>query len=190
MVRAFSLLSASLAVLRKQKDQLINVRFELYGTMLGWPEGSPRHLTEVATEHGVEDLVRETPQRVSYKESIELLESASGALIIGVDDPGYIPSKLFPYAYSGKPLLALVRKDGPAFDEFEKNPGLGHVLWFSEKETMPIEDATRVLQTYLREVREGGRVDRRSMLECHTASSMAAEHAAMFDQCIADHRRQ
>ena len=86
--------------------------------MLGWKIGESRFLSEIATKHSVGDLIRDEPARVSYRRSIELLLECDGALILGVDDIGYIPSKLFSYGLSGKPILSAIREEGAAFRQF------------------------------------------------------------------------
>jgi hypothetical protein len=185
MVRSFSLLCSTLAILRQQGDPLIeNLTIELYGTMLGWPEGSPKHLTQAAETFGVDDLIKERPGRVSFRRSLELLEQSSGVLIIGVDDPGYMPSKLFTYGYSRKPLLAMLHVDGPAFAFFRSNPGFGSVLWFDRDREMSRDHAVSSLKQFLAEAKAGQAYDRTAALARHLAPEMGREHAAVFNACI------
>ena len=65
----------------------------------------------------------EYPARVTYRRSLELLLQGDGALVLGVDDAGYMPSKLATYAYSGKPLLACLHRDGPALAMLRERAG-------------------------------------------------------------------
>lgn len=182
MRRSFAVLCQTLAYLRsKGTIPPVWPRIELYGTLRGWREGSRRELAEVAIEYGVGDLVDERPGWVSYRKSLELLQSSDGALVLGVDDAGYMPSKLFTYAFSGKPLLALLRREGPAFAEFQKNSDLGHALWFSEADTMPIVEAAAVLQEFLDEVRRKQRFDRGDVVQPFLALKMASRHAELFN---------
>lgn len=180
MRRAFSLLCRALAYLREQRNYSFDgMAFELYGTLRGWREGGPKELADIAIEYGVGDLVDERPTWVSYRRSLELLRDSDGALMLGVDDASYMPSKLFSYAYSGKPLLALLRKEGPAFAEFQRS-ALGHALWFSETETMPIAQAAALLQEFLVEVERKQRFDRAAATQPFLARTMAARHAELF----------
>jgi hypothetical protein len=152
--------------------------------MLGWREGDRNHLAGIAQEQGVADLVAEDPRRVSYRRSVELLLQADGALILGVDDAAYMPSKLYAYAYSGKPLLAVVRRDGPAAAQLEAAPELGHVVWFDPAGEMPVHDAALVVAAFLREAAARRRCDRRSLLGSHLAPEMARRHAELFEACL------
>jgi hypothetical protein len=182
MRRSFSLLCRALAFLRNERFTPVEkMRLELYGTMRSWQDGKRRHLAEVAHESGVGDLIEERPSGISYRRSLELLQESDGALILGVDDAGYMPSKLFTYACSGKPLLAVLRKDGPAFAEFHRNPTLGHALWFGQSGDMSLDDAADVLKRFLGEVFRRQSFDRNIGLEPFLAHNMASRHVELFD---------
>jgi hypothetical protein len=185
MARGFTLLCRALAALRNQRNQLVDqVRFELRGTTYGWREGDRKVLAEVAGESGVGDLVNELPRRVSYRQSLTALVQADGALVLGVDDIGYMPSKLFNYALSGKPLLASLRRESPAYAEFERNPTLGHALWFSGECEMPLAEAVREVSDFLGEAAARKNFDRRSILKPFLAPAMATQHATLFDNIL------
>jgi glycosyltransferase involved in cell wall biosynthesis len=181
MHRSFSLLCRTLAFLRNKKVTLVEkMRIVLYGTMRSWQNGERRHLAELAYESGVGDLIEELPSGVSYRRSLELLQESDGALVLGVDDAGYMPSKLFMYACSGKPLLAVLRNDGPACAEFLRNPALGHALWFGQSGDMPLNAAAEVLERFLTEVSRCQSFDR-VVLEPFLARDMACRHMELFD---------
>ena len=186
MVRSFRVICRTLATLREQGNKHVQrVRIQLFGTTYGWREGGVKHLEEVAIEQGVRDLVRELPQRVSYRRSLELLLEADGALILGVDDEGYIPSKLFNYAASRKPLLASLHRASPAYAYFRCCPALGHALWFDCDQEMPLNESTREVMAFLKEAADGGSFDRRGVLEPFLAPAMARRHAELFEKCLA-----
>jgi hypothetical protein len=185
MARSFNVFCRALAWLRKRCPVLCDmIRIELFGTMLGWRPGEARHLAEIASNCGIERLVREEPERVSYRRSLELLLESDGALIFGVEDSGYIPSKLFSYGLSGKPLLAVVHREGPAFAQFQRMPDLGHVLWFRQHDEMPLEEAAQVLKDFLSESVRGQAFDRRTSLLPYLAPEMARRHIDVFEACV------
>ena len=109
-----------------------------------------------------------------------------GALVLGVDDVGYMPSKLATYAYSGKPLLACLHRDGPACAMLREEPALGHVLWFSHTQEMPLADAAAVVAACLEEVRSGRTFARQAEFAAYTAAAMAVRHARLFEACLDD----
>lgn len=185
MHRSFLLLCNVLAYLKVQDPRAVDrIQFELYGTMLGWRDGDPKHLTEIACEQRIADLVNEDARRVSYRRSVELLLEGDGIFILGVDDAGYMPSKLFSYAAAGKPMLAVLRRDGPAFAQFQKFPELGHAIWFGESGAMPVIDAAREVGDFFRECVAGKKFDRRALLKPYTALCMARRHAELFEVCV------
>jgi len=187
MARSFRLLCAALAELRRQHSPLLeNIRIELHGTSSAVVVDMDTPLARIAGEFGVADLVGEHPARVTYRRSLELLLHGDGALVLGVDDAGYTPSKLATYAYSGKPLLACLRRDGPALAMLREEPALGHGLWFSQTQEMPLDDAATVVAAYLQEVGSGRTFARQAELAPYTAAAMAARHARLFDACLDD----
>jgi hypothetical protein len=185
MRRSFTLICRALSQARLQHPELVeNIKIELYGTMLGWKEGDPCELENIAREQGVSEFVKEYPSRVTYRRSVELLLDCDGALVLGVDDVGYMPSKLFSYALSGKPLLASLHADGPAVAQLQNTPGLGHVLWFNESDEMVAADAENVMKQFLEEVVARRNFDRRAMLEPFLAATMAHRHVKLFEACL------
>jgi len=185
MIRAFTLICQALAVLRQQGNPLVSrVRIELFGTTPVWRKGDLKHLEQVAIDQGVGDLVKEYPERASYRRSLELLLEADGTLILGVDDAGYMPSKLFSYVLSGHPLLASLRRESPAYAHFQATPGLGHALWFNAQGEMPVLDAASEVGIFLEEVAVRQTFDRRAILEPNLAPAMAQRHAELFEAIL------
>jgi len=185
MARSFTLFSRALSQLRMRSGNLCEgIRVELFGTMLGWRPGEARSLADIAAKWGIDDLVREEPSRLSYRRSLELLLESDGSLIFGVEDAGYMPSKLFSYALSGKPLLATLHRDGPAFSMFKSIPDLGHALWIGQNGDMSLEEATDVLETFLREVVARKIFDRATSIRPYLAPAMARHHVELFEACL------
>jgi glycosyltransferase involved in cell wall biosynthesis len=186
MARSFALFSRALSRLRMRSGRLCEgIRVELFGTMLGWQPGEARGLADIAAKWGIHDLVREEPGRLSYRRSLELLLQSDGALIFGVEDAGYMPSKLFSYALSGRPLLATLHREGPAFSMFRSIPDLGHALWIGpKKDDMPLEEAMNVLEAFLGEVVKRQVFDRRTSIKPYLAPAMARRHVELFEACL------
>lgn len=185
MARAFQILCAALSRLREKDRSLLHtVRIELFGTMLGWRDGDPTLLEEISRACGVGDMVAEDPRRVTYRRSVELLLGADGALVLGVDDPAYMPSKLFGYARSGKPLLAVLREGGAACQLIRETPGLGHVIGFDASGGVDPVAAARALRAFVEEATGRVRFERSPLLVDNLAPAMATRHAVLFDACL------
>ncbi len=191
MKKSFSLMCRALAHLREGGDGLVNrVRVRLFGTGSPGRQRAPSLLLAAARDAGIGDLVEEWPQRVTYRRALELVLDSDGLLVPGVDDRGYMPSKLFGYALSGKPLLACLRRDGPAYAFFQANPQLGQSLWFDATSSMPLHETAALVRRFLEDAAVGGRMDRRAMLEAHLAPAMARRHVEIFDACLAGARKR
>jgi hypothetical protein len=185
MLRSFALVCEALSYLRVREPRLVDaIRIELYGTISGWREGEPRHLALKAQERGVGHLVREHPGRVSYRRSLNLLVESDGGLILGNDDIGYMPSKLFTYGLSGKPLLASLRYEGPAYSQFLDTPELGRAIWFRESTEIPITEAAEVVKAFIHDIVARRNIDRRSILEPFLAPAEARRHVDLFEACL------
>lgn len=185
MAHSFSLICRALAHLREGGHVLAaRTRIELYGTGYTADRPGRKYLEEVAAGAGVGDLVSEHPGRVSYQRSLELLKAADGALVLGVDDPAYMPSKLFSYALSGKPLLASFHAESPACRTLKENPQLGYLLIFGGAQEMRPEDASAEVARCLEEMAGGNARDLRSVLRPHLASAMAERHAKLFERVL------
>lgn len=186
MQRSFGLLCEVLAYIRDHTpEELQNIDISLLGTYYGWKPGDPCHLAEVARDLGVSQWVHEDPSRVTYRNSLARLMCADGALVLGVEDDGYMPSKLFSYAFSGKPLLAVFRRNSPAYGMFQKYPGLGHALWFDVVDEMPLTAAVKIVANFLKEVKQRQIFDRHALLQPYISSEMARQHVILFETCCA-----
>lgn len=184
MLRSFEVFCAALRAHREQHPEMRDrIQIELYGTTLGWREGETKHLLDCAKRFGIGDLVIERPGRITYRQSVRLLLDCDGALILGVNDSGYMPSKLFAYAYSGKPLLAILRKDSAAFALLNDRPSLARVTPF-DAAGEPSAAQSKVLENFLEDVIARKQFDRTDALRAFLSSAMAKRHAELFDAVL------
>jgi glycosyltransferase involved in cell wall biosynthesis len=68
-------------------------------------------LTDLISNIGVDEIVTEFPNRVSYREALEINKSADMQLLVGDTTPYYAASKLMGLVASGIPFFALVHAD-------------------------------------------------------------------------------
>ncbi|MEQ1898969.1 MAG: glycosyltransferase [Vicinamibacterales bacterium] len=153
-------------------------RILLFGTEPSAPEGGGV-LARVAAEMGLSDMVREHPARLGYLDALHRVVTADGLLVLGVDDPAYMPSKLFLYGLTGKPILACVCEDSVVCGYFERAPGLGELLRFPEG-SRPCAEGANVMGAFLDAVAGRQTVDRRDVLREWLAPAMARQHVTLF----------
>ena len=189
MGKSFEVICRGLAALREREAELVrNVRILLQGTEANWRQGEETVLQSVARRQGVGDLVEERPQRISYTDSLRAISAADGLLLLGVDDAGYVPSKLFTYALSGKPLLACLHGRSPVRRHFQGDRALGRAVMFEDGGGSSTQETAGVLEAFLREAAQGAMTDRREYLAPYLAEAMAREHAVLFERCAADRK--
>lgn len=178
-------LCESLARLKRNAPRLTEgLRIDMYGTIALWRPGDALPMQEIAQQCGVDDMVHEHPQRKTYLESLEIADAADGLLVLGVDDAGYIPSKLFGYLLFGKPVLACFHDESPAAKLLRAQPDLGHMITFGGAVALEPGQIDATVSKFLNAVAEGHRHDRSTAIAEFLAPAMAAKHAQLFECCL------
>ena len=83
------------------------LRLHFVGTSYAANASGRYQVLPLARAAGLEQLVDERPQRVSYLDALQLLLDSHALLVLGSDAPHYTPSKIFPYILAQKPLLVV-----------------------------------------------------------------------------------
>jgi glycosyltransferase involved in cell wall biosynthesis len=183
MAKSFSMICAVLAEARHVDPPLLaRVKIRLYGTDTYWKDGDPRALQDIASRFGLADMIEEIPPRISYRKAMEIVQDSDGLMLLGVDDKGYVPSKLFTFALAGKPLLACFHSDSPPVHFFDQMPGLGNLMTFNGSDALPTAEAVGALRKFLIEVGRRERFDRSALIADYLASAMARKHIALFER--------
>ena len=126
--------------------------------------------------------MEEDPTIVPYSRSLELMRQADGLLVLGVEDPAYMPSKLFSYSRSGKPLLASLVEGTQAKSYFQGTPEIGHLITFGKTERSRGEETE--IQEFLEEVMQAREFQRPKVREKYSDQAMSGQHADIFEKCI------
>ena len=184
MVRSFSTICHALRLVRNENPELVDgIRLKLFGTQSDWRPGDSKLLESIAHTSGIGDLVVEHPHRIGYRLANQILAESAGVMVLGVDDPTYMPSKLFTFALSGRPLLGCFHSGSPPAQCLQRDPGLGHLIQFN-RSNPAVEKSSgneQVMRNFLTNVRKRVRVDRTDLLKPHLSGAMAKEHAQLFD---------
>jgi len=173
-----------LARLRRSYPEIVGrFRLRLTGTQGGWNPSDPKILYDEAVAAGIGDLVEEDPRIVSYPVATSLAIAADALLVLGVDDPAYMPSKLFLYALTGKPLLASMHWQSQVNDYFNRFPELGTLIHFGALVGMESDEDSQIL-CFLNDVIERKDIRRDRIWKAHSALLMAFQHAELFQRCV------
>ena len=183
MAKSFLTICTALADVRRTDPVLFaRLKIHLFGTSPYWREGDGKPLQEIANSCGLADIVREIPPRITYLKAMELVQQSDGLLILGVDDQGYMPSKLFSYLLSGKPLLACFCANSPPVDLFRHMPRLGHLMTFDPQSGVQPSGAAETMRRFLAEAARREYFERRKLIADYLAPAMAQRHVALFER--------
>ncbi|MDB6171246.1 MAG: hypothetical protein JWL59_557 [Chthoniobacteraceae bacterium] len=186
MAKSFDAVTQALGALRLHTPELASrVRIKLFGTQGQWQPGDPKVLEDIARKNGVEDLVEEHPSRIGYLKALELILMADGLLVLGVDDPAYMPSKLFTYALTGKPLLVSFHSRSQSNAYFKAMPNLGKLIQFEAQIDADIPNQ-EIMSEFVAEMVEGVVTDRKELIAAHLSTAMARQHSALFNRCVSN----
>lgn len=75
---------------------------------------------ELAATDGVSARFREHEARIPYFDGLHLLQNAETVLVIGSDDAGYSPSKVYSVLLAGRPVVALVHRQSAAAERLSE----------------------------------------------------------------------
>ena len=96
--------------LTEQPELLGKLKFYFIGTSYAPVGTGTPTILPLATEYGVEDMVIEITNRISYYHTLSTLQQADALFIPGSSDPRYTASKIYSYLLARKPLLAIFNK--------------------------------------------------------------------------------
>lgn len=83
------------------------LRFHFIGTSYDSRGNGRCLISGLASDCGLNGIVKEEPHRVPYLDALQILLDSQALLAIGSAAPHYTASKIFPYLLAQKPLLAL-----------------------------------------------------------------------------------
>ena len=125
MTPVLAALFAALAALKAQDAEFAaKLQLDFVGTNYASPERTCKLVEPTARAHGVQELVREHPERVAYFQTIALYDTSDAVLLIGSVHADYMPSKLFSCILSKKPILALFHRLSPAVEIARRFPNI------------------------------------------------------------------
>ncbi len=107
-------------------------------------QGQPT-VMPLAEKYGIADNVTEITSRISYYNTLHILQQADALFIPGSDDPKYSASKIYPYLLTQKPVLAIFNADSPVL-AILKEYGAPHSFSYQDIE---IEDKIEAFLTSL-----------------------------------------
>ncbi len=148
---AVSLLFSALALFRAEApERAQRLRFQFIGTSYAPADRAEPTVLPIAEAFGVTDLVSESAARAGHLECIRAQAAADVLFLGGSSDLAYSPSKLYPYFWARRPILAIVFRNS-VLERTLRRLGGAHRIVFAETE---IVEARAQLVAYFRDLAE------------------------------------
>lgn len=134
MLKALKILFLSLRNNRaREPEKWKHIKLHFVGTNYA-ANRNVKVVETLAYELGVDDLVEEYPERITYFEALKVLVDSDAILIIGSDDPGYTASKIYPCVLARKPILAIFHEQSSVVEVIRKCNS-GQVITFASNDS-------------------------------------------------------
>ncbi len=178
-----ALLSAVRSGLERMPELFERLRLHFVGTSYDPKAGKNRPLLAMARELGIESLVDEHPDRISYLDALQTLLDAHALIIIGSSEPHYTASKIFPYILARKPLLTVFH-EASSVVTILKETQAGDVITFNSQFTPgdKVDEISRRLERILLLPQNYQPPTCWEAFEPYTTRAMAARLAQVFDE--------
>jgi Glycosyl transferase 4-like domain len=180
------LFSGLAAAIQSRPDLRSNVRLHFIGTSYAPPARAEKSVAPIAAECGVGELVEERTGRIPYFEALKALRDADALLVIGSDSPSYSASKLYPYMFARKPILAVLHRESPVVPIL-KQCRAGEVVTFepgAAGDKSVVELAQAVQRIYTMAAQQSAPDMDEKELNKYTAREMTRRQCEVFDRAV------
>lgn len=173
--------------LAREPALFARVRVHFIGTTYASQAAHVYQVLPIAHEKGVEHLVTEHPERVSYLDSLQIMADSHGLLMLGNPSPHYTASKLFPYILSRRLILALFHEQSSVVKILDETQA-GLSVTFSDERPLShqIETIYHQLVSIITKPTNWEPPTRWDAFEQYTAQAMARRLAEVLDKTLAE----
>lgn len=176
-----SLFEALTRVFRAQPELRENLQIHFIGTSYAPKGRAVKTVEPLAVEFGLEDIVGELTDRISYFEALECLQDAHALIVPGSNDAGYTASKIYSCILARKPLLAIFHAKSSVVDVLKKT-NAGTVIDFETGESVESVAGRVAASGWLQNPQAPS--TNWSEFQLYTAHEMTRKLCQVFDQCI------
>lgn len=118
--------------LKQNAEMFKKIHFWFLGTSYASPGLGTKTISPIAIKYGIQEFVTESTDRISYFETLFLLEQATVLFMPGSVDKSYTASKLYPYILAKKPLLGIFYYKSSVVEVFNRTKA-GEIICFDEE---------------------------------------------------------
>lgn len=101
---------------REQPELFERIRLHFVGTNYAIGERARPVVMPIAEAAGVAEVVTERTERVPYLDALKMQTTSDFLLLVGTTDSEYTASKLYPYIFAKRPILAAFRSSSSVVD--------------------------------------------------------------------------
>ena len=147
-------------------------------------QGTPT-IAPLAAQFEVENSVVEITDRISYYQSLAILQQADALFIPGSDDPQYTASKIYPYLLIQKPLIAIFNEQSSVVQILNSCATCANVFTFNN-EADETDNTIQKLYKVLIECASGilTPVKLLPKFEDYSAKNLTGQQVELFDKAI------
>jgi hypothetical protein len=171
--------------LEKEPALFKKVRLWFIGTSYAQAGKGYKTIQPIADRKGLANQVSEITDRIPYFETLYLLSKADMLCVPGSSDPTYTASKIYPYIYTNKPMLAVFHQNSSVVDVI-RDTSQAKVVTFGkgineqEKQTLAEECFAYLVQVLTKKIKNSNL--NYKAFEEFTARSMTEQQVNFFDQ--------
>ena len=178
------LLAALARGCQEQPSAFARLMLHFVGTDYAADARARKSVEPIAAAYGVADRVREETAWAPYFEALQLIRDADFLLIVGSDDPAYVPSKICPYLLAGRPIVAIVHEASP-LARLLRDAGAEVVVTFKPGQSVDADAAGELIRQWSRLLQRPSAAPSRRIVP--SAREMTARQCAFFDRVIDQH---
>lgn len=167
----------------KNNPQLFGkLKFYFIGTSYASSGKGVETIIPLAKKFNVENNVIEITNRISYYQTLNLLQEANALFIPGSDDPKYTASKIYPYLLTLKPILTIFHENSSAVNMLKSCTSGASILTFNENMTPDIEKIFELLFNWANSIFEPLKLT--ATFEKFNSENLTCEQAGLFLKAI------
>jgi len=139
---------------------------------------------ELASKHGIGDLVDERPERIPYLSALKVMLDSHLLLMIGSNDAGYSPSKIYSCLMTRKKIIALAH-EGSSFSKILRHlEARGAVNFFEREDGIALQKIKNILEDFDFRIEVNQYYCNEEKLSQYKADAMTRKITAIFDLAI------
>lgn len=178
-----TIFKAFLDLLTIENNLLKDVKLFFIGTNYATGSFVREMVKPLAIKYGIENNIIEVTSRINYLKAIRLMIEADFLLLLGSTNRAYTASKLYPYLYSQKPILAVFNKESSVISILEKLSSIEPIAFENEKLECYREKIKMQLIEIIRSKKNKININKEALQE-FSADRLTQKQAVFFNKIL------